>query len=376
MKIFFYLPNLVSGGAEKMIIALANEMAENNYNVTLVVGVIEGDFKNDILKCVTIIELGVASILKSSITLFKVVKKEKPDILCVTKCHINTVVSLFTPFLKETKVVLREANTPSVEYMYSGFYGRFILKIGKFTYKLANSFVAVSKGVSHDMIGFYGLKKERVKIIYNPVISSELFSQAQEEVEHRFFEERKNNKGIYVFLAIGRLMRQKDYSTMIEAFNVAYTKNDNIRLIILGRVEKTSLDYNLLRDKIEKYGLIDAIDYVGFVNNPFKYLSRVDCFLQTSLFEGLPGALVQALALKKNIIATNCKSGPEEILDHGKYGTLVEIKNIKQIGFEILEYSRGKTNLNAQNHVMDRYTSKTSIQSYIELFEDLINKQR
>jgi glycosyltransferase involved in cell wall biosynthesis len=373
MKIYFYLPNLESGGAEKMIISLANKMALRKHDVTMVLGVNKGAFKGDILDAVKVVELGTLSVLKVSFKLFKFILKNKPNVFCVTKSHVNALVALFTPFLKNTSVVLREANTPSLEYKHASYYGKCIMLFGKLTYRLADKYIAVSKGVAVDMINFYYVKKDKLQTIYNPVISSEIYSLSNEEVEHSFFEERKKNSAIYIFVAVGRLMPQKDYPTMIEAFNRAYTKNKNIRLMILGRVEKYNADYNTVTEKIEENTLKDVVSFVGFVHNPFKYLLKGDCFIQTSLFEGLPGTLIQALGLKKEIITTNCKSGPEEVLDYGKFGTLVETGNFDLISTEILEYSKGKINTKANDKFLSQFTIEVAVDSYIKLFKSLIS---
>mgnify|MGYP006158536445 CR=1 FL=1 len=372
MKIFFYLPNVESGGAEKMIIALANEISDRGEDVTLILGLAEGGFLSEISGKVKIIELGTLSVLKSVFKLFSRVFVENPDILCVTKSHINTTVSLFAPFLKNTKIVLREANTPSVEYMYAGYYGKAIMLLGKLTYKLSAKYIGVSEGVSKDMTKFYGIKKENVKTIYNPVVSSELYKLSMENLTHPFFEERVKDANVFVFVAVGRLMKQKDYPTMIESFHRAHIKNNKIRLMILGRIEKSNIDYTNVIKKIDNYKLTNFIDFIGFVGNPFKYLSKANCFIQTSLFEGLPGTLVQGLALKKNIIATNCKSGPNEVLNYGEYGTLVEIGNVEQISEEMLNYSKGKTNPIADDGFINQFTSVVSTDKYLNMFKSLI----
>ena len=287
---------------------------------------------------------------------------------------MNTVVALFTPFLKKTKVVLSEANTPSIEYLNSSMYVKIIMNLSKITYRFSDKFIAVSNGVRDDMAGFYKLKKSRIQTIYNPVISKEFYKESNEKVSHTFFDEQTLNSKVYIFVAVGRLMPQKDYPTMIESFNQAYRINKNIRLIILGRIEKHNFDYETVQNKIDTNQLDNVIDFVGFVSNPYKYLRKANCFIQTSLFEGLPGTLVQALGLKKDIIATNCKSGPDEILDYGKYGTLVEMRNSMQICSVMLEYANGKTNKKADNMFISRFTLATSTLSYINLFKSVLEK--
>lgn len=372
IKIALYLPNLESGGAEKIIITLANELALRNYNVILILGRAEGEFSDSINPRVMVKVLGFTSIISSIFKLFGIIKKESPDILCVTKTHINTVVSLFSLFLKDTKVVLREANTPSVEYSHSGWYVKMIMNLGKFTYKFAHKYIAVSKGVAEDMSAFYGLSKSNITTIYNPVISENFFDLSQETSSHHFFEERKKNPSIYIFVAVGRLMPQKDYPTMIKSFSSAYKNNKNIRLLILGRVEQNNSHYSIVMKLIEKNNLDAVIDFIGFVKNPLKFLSKADCFVQTSLYEGLPGTIVQALALKKNIIATNCKSGPYEVLAGGTFGFLFEVGDIETLTSGMILYSQGKCNAVANKGYLDQFTCESSVQEYINLFESLV----
>jgi glycosyltransferase involved in cell wall biosynthesis len=125
-----------------------------------------------------------------------------------------------------------------------------------------------------------------------------------------------------VILAVGRLIPQKDFQTLIRAFAILQRKS-KARLVILGegrqRLELESLTQEL--------GIAPHVEMPGFVSNPYQYMAGASVFALTSRYEGLPGVLIQALACGCPVISTDCPGGSAEILDHGKYGRLVPINN-------------------------------------------------
>jgi glycosyltransferase involved in cell wall biosynthesis len=119
---------------------------------------------------------------------------------------------------------------------------------------------------------------------------------------------------------MGRLRPQKDFSTLLQAF-AKVREQRPVRLMILG---EGNLRAELEAQAIE-LGLADDVAFPGFVANPFAYLSRAAVFVLSSRWEGLPGAVIQALACGCPVVSTDCPSGPAEILDKGRYGTLVPV---------------------------------------------------
>jgi glycosyltransferase involved in cell wall biosynthesis len=142
-----------------------------------------------------------------------------------------------------------------------------------------------------------------------------------------------DNPDVFKFITIGRLSSEKGHKYLIEAFSKVYKIIPNSKLIIIGE--------GPLRPQLEgltkKRELADGIIFMGFRENPYKFLSRSDVFVLPSLFEGLPFTLIEALICKIPIISTDCRTGPREILDNGKYGVLTEVANSNDLAEKMIK---------------------------------------
>lgn len=186
-------------------------------------------------------------------------------------------------------------------------------------YKHADKIVAVSHGVAMDIRSITGLTESKVPTIPNPVVTQRIFTLAKEPLDQKWFED----PDIKVIVGIGRLTRQKDFPTLIRAF-AEVRKHMNCRLIILGEGGQRQEMESLILD----LGLTGDILLPGFVVNPYQWLGRSSLFVLSSLWEGSPNALTEALALGIPVVSTNCRSGPREVLKGGKYGSLVALGDV------------------------------------------------
>ncbi len=125
-----------------------------------------------------------------------------------------------------------------------------------------------------------------------------------------------------MIISIGRFQKEKDFPTLINAFAKLRERID-ARLVILGDGDEREN----LESLVKQLGLSAAVDMPGFVENPYSYLSRASIFVLSSVSEGLPNALLEALALKVPIVSTDCVTGPREILREGKDGILVPVRD-------------------------------------------------
>jgi len=123
-----------------------------------------------------------------------------------------------------------------------------------------------------------------------------------------------------VLLGVGRLVRQKDFPTLLKAFaRVRAVRPTHLLILGEGR-ERTKLEM-----LAQSLGVADAVALLGFTPNPFPYMVRAAAFVLSSAWEGSPGALIEAMACGCPVVSTNCPSGPAEILDNGLYGPLVPV---------------------------------------------------
>ncbi|AFL74476.1 glycosyltransferase [Thiocystis violascens] len=179
--------------------------------------------------------------------------------------------------------------------------------------------VAVSNGVADDTARIARIPRARIEVIRNPVITPELDTQAAASCAHPWLVPGQPP----VILGAGRLQRQKDFPTLIRAFARLRATHD-CRLLILGEGSG--------RAKLEaltaRLGLAASVDLPGFQTNPYPFLARAGLFVLSSAWEGSPNVLTEAMALGVPVVATNCPSGPSEILDGGRYGPLVPVGDV------------------------------------------------
>ena len=130
-----------------------------------------------------------------------------------------------------------------------------------------------------------------------------------------------------IIMGIGRLEKQKNFQLLIKAHKLLLERNINNNLVILGQGSQEMY----LKSLIQKLSVEKSVIFLGFQENPYKYLKQADIFVQSSIYEGLPTVLIEALVLNIPVVATNCPDGAKEILENGKYGLLVKMNDEKAL---------------------------------------------
>lgn len=336
-KVAIFLPSMRGGGAERAMMTLANGFVEKNINVDLVLAKAEGPYLDEISSNVNIVDLNKRRVLYALPALIKYLSTTKPDAVLSTLNHANIIAVVARKLSGiSTKLILGQANTLSLN---SGGKSRFskklIHRLVKVFYPKADFIVAVSQGVADDLINCFGIPSEKIKVIYDPIVTDALFQKAEEKLDHPWF----NDKSIPTILSVGRLTPVKDFNTLIEAFRLVRNQTP-VRLLILGEGECREE----LEQLVSSYGLNQDVSLPGFVSNPFPYMKHASLFVLSSLSEGLPNAMIQAMALGLPIVATDCKSGPAEILENGRLGILTEVGNSTLLANSIITTITNKNN--------------------------------
>jgi glycosyltransferase involved in cell wall biosynthesis len=205
---------------------------------------------------------------------------------------------------------------------------RVMPKLMRWSYPRADAVTAISVGVAEDLARVTGLQDERIRIIYNPVVTSELQERAAEGVDDTWLGPDQPP----VILGVGRLVKQKDFSTLLRAFALA-RKRIKVRLIIIGEGEQR----NALKDLGRELGVEEEVRLPGFVTNPYAYMARSAVFALSSKWEGLGMALIEAMACGTPVVSTDCPSGPREILEKGRWGRLVPVGSVESLAQAIVE---------------------------------------
>jgi glycosyltransferase involved in cell wall biosynthesis len=356
--IAFFLPNLSGGGAEKVVLNLLKDMSQLNLPLDLVLSNAEGPYLNQLPKQVNLVNLGQEGVLKSVLPLSRYLKEHKPRVLLSHMSHAN-VVAILANMLACTKVklILVEHDTLSVAKS-KLLRAKFVPMFMKWLYPYADKIVCVSEGVAKDLIFQLGLEKEKVIVIYNPVVNEELITKAQAPLDHPWFKQGAPP----VFLAVGRLTQQKDFITLLEAFALV-RRQIPARLMILGEGELRSK----LEIKIGQLGIAEDVSLEGFAANPYVYMKNANAFVLSSRWEGLGIVLIEAMACGCPVIATDCPNGPKEILEAGKYGYLVPVGDVVALSKSMLQVLSTPMNQDILRQRAVCFSSERAVSKYLHL---------
>lgn len=331
-KIALYIPSMAGGGAEHMMLTLANALAEKNLDIDLVLNKTQGPYLKYVSDKVNIVSLDTSRVLTGILPLAYYMRKEKPEIVLSAMNYVNvaTVVAKLIS-RTDTKIVLSERSNLSAALENSKWVSKVLLKnLMSWTYKKAYKVVAISKGVADDLSKQIKLNSSHIVTIYNPVVSLDLLQKAKEALPPAYHWLEGNS--FPLVLGAGRLSPEKDFETLIKSF-AKVRKQKESRLIIIGEGESRQS----LESLIEQLGLENDVQLIGFQDNPYAWMSYADVFVLSSQLEGFGNVLVEAMACGTSVVSTDCPSGPSEILEEGKWGELVPVGNVSLMSKAIMK---------------------------------------
>ena len=316
-KVLLFRPTLGEGGADRVTITLLRHLDRQTVRPSLVLVKRDGTLIDEVPKDIPVIDLGASRLRFSWLRLASVLRREKPDVLFSTSSGGNLVAALAhrIAFDPNRRLVLSERNTFSQVRREKRSPWLPVVAMTRRFYSRADRIIAVSEGVAKDLIQTLALPEELVTAIHNPVVDEELYELSEQPIDHPWVQQ-----GTPIVLAVGRLVPQKDYPLLLRAFT-RIRERRRARLIVLGEGESR----RSLERLAERLGVRDDVDFAGFKKNPFPFMRNCTVFVLSSRFEGLPGALIQAMACGAPVISTDCPSGPAEIISEGSSGFLVPV---------------------------------------------------
>lgn len=323
-RVSVFLPSLAGGGAERVMSLIANGLAARGVDVTLVLCQAIGAYLVDVDSRVRVVDLGVSSMPQALLPLVRHLRNARPTALLAAMSHANVTAALAHCMACSTaRLVLSErAHLGSVLAAYPGWRMRATTLMMRCSYLRADRIVSVSEGVAADLLQRIPLDAERVVTIYNPVVDDALHARANVEPACAWLSARAPSDPPVV-LAAGRLVPQKDFATLIEAFALLRGTR-TARLLILGEGHLRAT----LTAQIARLGLEGDVALPGFEPNPYSAMRTAQLFVLSSRFEGLPGVLIQAMACGIPVVSTDCPSGPREVLEGGRWGRLVPVGDV------------------------------------------------
>lgn len=344
----FVINSLTVGGAERaMCTFLASSASErDDFEISLVLLDIE-ESPYQLADWVNVHQLDSRrSLLRSVVFLLWLFWRLRPDVSVSFLTRAN-VANVLTSFICGNPCIISErVNTSS--HFTSDLAGKLAKLLIRTIYPRATKIIAVSSGVAQDLRSAFSVPEEKVVVIANPIDVLSIQAQSHEEATIDF--------GKPYVIAMGRLVKNKNFALLIDAFAQSGLRG---KLVILGEGPERGA---LIR-KVTDLGLNDRVLMPGFAKNPFTLLRHADVFVLPSGAEGFPNSLLEAMAVGIPVISTNCASGPSEILadrDRGdidglcfaEYGVLVPTDSPQLMAKALLAM--------ASSDLRDRYGKKAA----------------
>ena len=307
------------GGAEKVSILLANGLLEHGCSVEIIVVNNKGPMKEMLSSHVIVSELISNRILTCIPELAKKLKFTNYDLILSHMTHVNIGACIASIIArKSSKLVAVEHNMMDKNYIVEKSISvKIAYKLTGLLYKNCKKVIAVSNGVRDSVLRFTKVDAAKVEVIHNPVVDVDKIVEEKKSLGdkfvHKFFESNTPT-----FVAIGSLTQQKNFELFILAF-AELRKVMPCNGIILGEGPKRIE----LEKLISSLNISDCFELAGYVSTPYNYLFKADVFVLSSLWEGLPTVVIEAISAGIKVVSTDCPSGPREILEGGKHGVLI-----------------------------------------------------
>jgi glycosyltransferase involved in cell wall biosynthesis len=404
LHIVFYLPSMSLGGVTRVVLNLASELGRRDHAVEIIVDSGEDAYKNVLPKNISITAIvpnkasyrkGLAllhhfryshktlteAMLRTTKPYFILqrlpliadyLQHKKPD------CLITTIG--YTPFLaywarelsgcQDIKIIATEHGALSRLFFEETIHWRRVLRLFQMKelihdlYPRFDAVVSVSNGVLSDLSDVTRLDPSFIKTIYNPVVDESLVRKARKQPYHRWFVDGS----VPVLLAVGRLTTQKNFQLLLNAFSKVRQFKE-CKLIIGGDGPLREQ----LKQQAASLGVGDSVDFPGWLENPYAFMSRASAFISSSDHEGFSIVIAEALACGCSIVATDCMSGPREILDNGQYGKLVPPRDVEALFRAIIETLDEKIDKNKLKQRAQVFSSQTSANAYETLIQSLLD---
>jgi len=329
LRIVFIIPNLGKGGAERVLANVIEDLDRRIFEISCVFYDSRHTYTiaNDI-NIFTLSLMGSTNVIKKIYLSFariikirNIINSQYPDVVVSFLPGVNlTAIAARMVSSHKHKLIISEHSIPSLHLF--GITNNFLKLLLRLLYNKADAIIAVSKGVKNDLIMNFGIDRNKIIVINNPINKERIQILSKEKIiELKLFD-----SPIPVIITAGSLTEAKGQEYLLRAFKVVRT-TINCKLLILGEGHK---EY-VLKKIATRLGIINDITFMGFQSNPYKFIAHSSVFVLSSLWEGFSNVLVEAMACNVPVISTDCKSGPREIISHMSDGILVPVKNEQKL---------------------------------------------
>lgn len=329
-KIAIVLPDLRGGGAERLHLNLARAWLDAGFAVEFVLFQTRGELLDLIPNGASVHELGVDRIRSAVIPLRGYLQASQPEVVLAAMWPLSVAAVLAWRLAgRPGRLYLSDHTQLSISCVEELGVHLGLMKLSiRIFYPMASGIIAVSKGVKEDLCRLGRLEPELVSVIYNPAAVESGDMQRDAKLRVRLWGEEDT----FNVLSVGTLKSQKDHATLLRAF-ARIPLSVNARMVLLGD-GPLSGELRALGDEL---GIASRICFVGFVPDPADWFRTADLFVLSSRWEGFANVIVEALSFGVPVVSTDCQSGPSEILEDGRFGTLVPVRDPDALASAIVE---------------------------------------
>ncbi|TFI59903.1 glycosyltransferase [Sphingomonas parva] len=315
-RVALLLPDMGGGGAERVALTLAEYFVAAGHEVDLVLMRAEGALLAALPAGIHLVDLGTSRIRSAIPAFARYLKERQPQAVQVSMWPL-TIAAIVARALagSSTRIVTSDHTILSKQYPRSRPLIHAFLKWSvRLLYPRAEARVMVANEAADDLARLSGLDRSAIEVIYNPVAGPPANLQPRPDIDRLWGDAETR------IITVGSLKGEKNHPLLVRAFARAF-RGPRARLMIVGEGPLREQ----LEQTIEAEDVREQVVLPGFTSDPWPFYASADLFVMSSDFEGYPLVLVEALRSGLRIVSTDCRSGPREILDGGRFGTLVPV---------------------------------------------------
>jgi glycosyltransferase involved in cell wall biosynthesis len=344
-------------------VTIANALAARGIEVACVLPEAEGPFLERLAPAVTLVDLKTRRPLALVRRLARYLRERRPAAVIASQQHAIVAAVLARRLARSDTLLAaiqhntlselcRQSRRPSVRWL--------LPLAARALFRGADRVCAVSEGVARDLAAITGIPARDIRIVHNPTVTPEIAGQALLDSGHRWLDAKDRP----VVVGAGNLIPLKDFATLIRAF-ARVRETRAARLVILGEGEERANLATLARD----LGVAAEVDLPGFRPNPYAFMTRADVFALASRVEGMPNTIIEALACGCPVVATDCPSGPDEILESGRHGRLVPVGDDAALAAAISATLREPPRAQQLRSRAADFSVERAVDRYLEILE-------
>ena len=356
-KVAIFIPDLDGGGAQLANVNLANELVRQGLTVDFVVYNADGPFRQRVAENVRLVVLGSRRFDTGVLRFCRYLARERPSVVMASMQHAGVIALLARRLVGgQSRFIVQHQNTLSMQYQDARPVARLWLRLLGALLPSANAIVMVSNEAADDLVGMFPKTSHKVVSIYNPAFEPGIVELANEPLAHPWF----NNSEVPVILSVGRLVPQKNYETLLAAF-AQVVRSRQARLVVIGE----GPDRASLLARAKELDIVQFVDFPGFQPNPYPFMKNANLFVLSSIFEGLPLVLVEALGCGTPVVSTACP-GTREVLEDSKWGKLVPVEDAQAMARAILNSLDEPVDSTALVERANRFSARSIAEEYVK----------